>query len=368
MINKGIIVRGFDRGNIGELLMTRRNMLRIFLVTFFVIWAAAATAADGFREFNFGDSLASTQKKGEGLCRFGEEKQNTRWTWISETECIDYSFKGKIKVKLLFQFADDELVKIFVISKDIKDYIEFRYSNYNYLVPILDSENKANTNMSEQRLIQDKVHQLGDEYRYTTFFHNGKWEWEYYYEKKGYRRQELTRREKQLEKENELGVEGWKKFKFGDNTSTLKDKLEGMCSSLEVVSGDDLSEMLTCKEFSFLNQKIDVLFLFQSDALAKIELILDQSMYQTLLPLMKKKYGAPYLELVKNQRYHPYIEFPASNVVLVHKKRDGKVATALKYLRTGYKDADRFKAKTKDKNRSSDLPKKGKTEMILDSI
>lgn len=348
--------------------MTGRDLRSVIFLLSLFFWAGNVSAAEGFREFRFGDSAATTLRRGEGLCQFSETKQHTRWNWITELECADYPFKRNVSAKILFEFAEDELVKIFVISKNIQNYLLTRYPTHSYLVPINGDDRKKDVNLAEQRLFRDKVHQLGDEYRYTTFFHEGNWEWEYYYEKGGHQKQESSRRKKQLEKEQEQGVEGWKKFIFGDSTSTIKEKLQGMCTSVEVVSGGNRNEMLTCHEFSFLEKKIPVMFYFQSDVLVKIELSLDRSLFPTLLPLMKKKYGTPYLELEKNQRYYPYIEFPASNVVLVHNKKGGKVSLVLKYLHKNYRDADRFEVNGTKKDAPVKSEKKGRSEKILDSI
>ena len=337
-----------------------------------ILSTVTATAADGFKEFEFGDSVQTTINKGEDLCRFGKEQKNTRWSWISEIECTDYLFNGNIKVKLYFQFADDELVKIYVVSRNIKNYFLIRKPDHNYLVPRSSKDSRKNlANLADQLLFKDKVHQLGDEYRYTTFFFDGQWEWEYYYVNKGYEKSEKDRKNDLLEDESEGGVKGWKKFNFGDQTSVIKEKLQGMCSSLQVTSGQENSEMLLCQDFLFLDKKIVVLFLFQSAELVKIELLLTPDWYETLLPLLKKKYGTPYSELTENRLYYPYIEFPKANIVLNFKRSDNsqtEINLVLKYLKEGYQDEDLFKLQEEKKVESPKTKEQGKTEKILESI
>ena len=339
-------------------------------IIFFLFSANGILAADGFREFKFGESLDSIQNTGRRLCQFGREVKHTRWPWISRIDCKGYRFKGDIKARLFFEFANDELVKIIVVSKDIKNYLLLRHPEFNYRLPLKTSQEGTGTsNLADALLFKDKVHQLGDEYTYTTFFYEGKWEWEYVYEKSGNREDERRRKKNLLEDEEEAGVSGWDKFKFGESEEVIKGKLEGMCSKIEVVSGTEIDTVF-CSDFTFLNRKIGVFFSFDDTGLAKIELKLTSDRYSELLPLLKRKYGLPFLELEKNEFYYPAIEFPGANVVMAYKRdsgEKGEVWLALKYMKQGYEDLDQTTIKEKMKSEQDRVPRT-KSERIMDSI
>ncbi len=326
-------------------------------------------AVDGFREFAFGDDTKTVMEKGRRLCRFGEVQKDTRWKWKTYLSCTSYQFKKETRVKLFFHFSDDKLVKIYVVSKDIDNYFLIRYPEHNYLVPLIDPKLKKRTaNLVDKLVLQDKVHTLGKEYQYTTFFYQGKWEWEYLYEDPRNKKRELKKREVQLKEEAEGGVKGWKKFNFNESDETIKEKLKGMCSSISVFSVGQDKENLICHEFTFTEKKIDLIFLFYNAGLVKIELKLEQEWYQKLLPLLKRKYGKPYVELTQNMLYFPYIEFTKANVVLSYKRNESKNReswVSLKYLREGYLDGstplDNLKLKF-------DRDGKSEAEEILDNI
>ena len=158
------------------------KFILIFLVFFLLV--SNTFAADGYSVFDFGDSLETTLNKGKELCRFGEMKKDTRWLWKSYLDCSGFRFKRGTYVKLFFHFSDDHLVKIYVVSKVIKDYFLIRYPEHNYLVPLMEKKpSKRMKNLADDLIFRDKVHVLGKEYRYLTFFYKGGWEWEYLYEK-----------------------------------------------------------------------------------------------------------------------------------------------------------------------------------------
>ncbi|MBU2515622.1 hypothetical protein KJ966_30260 [bacterium] len=345
----------------------------IFISVFSILFSGVLSAANGFREFQFGDSYKEVMDSGKELCKFGELEKHTRWNWKSELDCKGYLFKENTRTRLIFQFSDDELVKIFVVSKDIKDYFLIRNPEYNYLLPLKPSTlNPTSTNLADKLLFKDKVHYLGDEYRYTTFFHKGEWEWEYLYEKKGNQRDDIRRKEKQLEEEMEGGVIGWSKFKFDEPESEIKMKLEGMCSSISVLSGGGVDQLLQCNDYVFLDKKIAVLFFFKESGLMKIELKLTGEWYDLLLESLKRKYGFPYLELDKNDYYYRSIEFPKANVILAYKSGENgndSVWLSLKYVKEGCEDEDQVQIQMRQKGKTKpEELKKTKTERVLDSI
>ncbi len=327
-------------------------------------------AADGFREFKFGESPETIQEVGLKLCRFGKVTQHTRWEWIKRLDCTGYKFKGAIKARLFFEFSEDELVKIYVVSKHIEDYFLIRDPEFNYRVTLKPALKKSgSTNLVDNLLFKDKVHRLGDEYRYTTFFYQGNWEWEYMYERKGNRDDERRRRTDLLDDEEESGVSGWDKFDFGEVEADIKSKLEGMCSNISVTSNGDL-DSITCDDFVFSGEKIRVIFLLDQAGLGKIELQLTSEWYAKLLPLLKRKYGLPFLELKKNNYYYPAIEFPKANVVMAYKRDNSdaqQVWLTLKYMRQDYEDKDQTNFRKKAKDGPDAIPRT-KSEQLMDSI
>jgi hypothetical protein len=334
-----------------------------------LIWNLAF-AADGFREFRFGDSLDTIKNTGQRLCSFGEVTKHSRWPWRTLIDCKGYRFKKDTPVALYFQFADDKLVKIHVVSRDIPNYYLIRYPEFNYLFPkINQSLSASSSNLADRLLFKDKVHQLADEYRYLTFYHEGKWEWEYIYQHKSYVHDEERRVRNLLEEEAEAGVKGWNKFKFNDSQEAIKDKLVGMCSALAVESGSGV-ESIKCGDFIFLDTKIEVYFIFETSGLVKIELKLPTDWYDQLSPMLKKKYGLPYLELTNNTLYYPSIEFPEASVVLAYKNGPNAahgVWLTLKYIKKGYADKDQVSIQKKESKKSDTTPS-SKLDRILDSI
>ncbi len=347
-------------------------MKNVLVVTVLILFFSSSSfAVSGFREFKFGDSVETVKKKGEKLCRFGKATKDTRWFWKFHIECSDFKFKRGIKTKLFFQFSEDELVRIRVVSKDIEDYLLVRHPRFRYLVP-LPRDESLNTavNLADELMIKDKVHLIDKGYRYTTFFHDGAWEWEFTYELADFQEEENTREQDQLEEEEEKGLPGWKKFNFSDSHETIKEKVEGLCSSSKTSIDAHGSRVLICHDFHFMDEKIDLLFIFESGMLVKMELRLEKKWYEVLLPMLKQKYGQPFVELGKNKLYFPYIEFPKVGIVLSHRVEESSNKTvwiSLKYLKEGYIDSDVLVGddqapKTEEKK------KKGRSEEIMDSI
>lgn len=328
-----------------------------------------AFAANGFREFRFGDSLDTVRKTGEKLCSFGEVTRHSRWPWRTSIDCRGFAFKRNISALLYFQFAEDKLVRIHVVSTEIPNYFLIRYPEHNYLLPKVRAKSTdAAPNLADRLLLEDKVHKLADEYTYLTFYYEGNWEWEYIYQQKNYPRDEAQRVRELLEEESEAGVKGWNKFKFDDSQEMIKDKLEGMCSALTVESGSGV-EYIKCADFVFLDTKIEIFFFFQGSGLVKIELKLPNDWYEQLLLALKKKYTLPYLELVENPLYYPSIEFPKASVVLAYKSDpgSGKVWLTLKYLKKGYTDKDQVSDSKNEKKKMEEIPS-SKQERLFDSI
>lgn len=226
-------------------------------------FAVNVSGADGFREFDFGDDYETLRNKSRGLCRISALQNDTRWPWISRADCRNYRFGGSAQARLIFFLSEEELAQVYVISKDIENYFLIRPNELNYLIPKNPRDSRSKTmNLADRLLFKDKVHQLGDEYRYTNFYYNGNWEWEYFYELKGFAEDEKRRRRRQLEEEMEGGVEGWSKFRFDESETEIKEKLEGMCTEIKVTSGTGGEELINCFGYEFLDRTIQVRFFF----------------------------------------------------------------------------------------------------------
>jgi hypothetical protein len=221
----------------------------------------------------------------------------------------------------------------------------------------------------DEMFFKDNVHYLKGVYRYTTFFYNNRWEWEYLFEEDTFLRDERKRKEERLRKEREAGLSGWSKFKFGETTGKIKEKIRGMCSTMKVKMGTNKRETIRCDRFSFMDRKIDLLFTFSESTLVKIELLLDKSQYQLLLGLLKRKYGPPYRELGENELYYPSIEFPEKNIALYYSKTVSSktdVGLVLRYTKEGYSDTSQS-----DANKDSKAKEAGESNRAtrwLDSI
>ncbi len=344
----------------------RLNKFIIFLVFFLMV--SNAFAADGYRFFKFDDSSETILKKGKKACQFGKVKKDTRWPWKSYLDCSGFRFKKGIYAKLFFHFTNDRLVKIYVVSKEIENYFLIRYPEHSYLVPLVeDNPGKQMKNLSDKLILQDNVHVLGKEYQYLTFFYKGSWEWEYLYEMDRNKRREKERRQKQMRDEEGKGLTGWSGFYFDDTSELVKQKLDGMCSSIKVSMEGQKKGMIRCNDFEFLEKKITVMFNIMNEKLVTIELKLEQDWYDALVPILKKKYGRPYAELTRNELYFPYLEFPKVNLVLFH-FRDSldKVWVSLKYFKEGYFDFERVK-NTKNK-KGTPVDAQIKTKKMIDAI
>lgn len=336
-----------------------------------IVLSSVAIAADGFRVFEFGDDVETVLTKGQSLCRFDEVYKDTRWPWKSYVECRGFDFKDGILVKLYFDFTDMNLVKILVVSKDIPEYKLLRNGDHKYLVPLAQrSDPSSLKNVADRLILRDKVHKLKGEFKYTTFFYNGNWEWEYQFEKPGNEEEEKSRKQEQQEDEKEKGLTGWTKFEFGDSNEKTKQKLEGMCTAIKVISGKQNTEVVRCSDFVFLKNKVTAQFTHQDSKLVKVELLLNSDWYDRLLPLLKKKYGFPYIEVAKSKIYHPYIEFPRVNVVMSHKpdpSLEKPIWVSLVYLQDGYDDVEIEETQSKGKTSPID-EKQSALEEIIDSI
>ncbi|MCP4757221.1 MAG: hypothetical protein GY866_40680 [Proteobacteria bacterium] len=342
----------------------------VVLSVLFMLVISKGFAVDGFRDFEFGDTSDTVFEKGSKLCRFGKLKSDTRWPWKSYLSCSDFVFKKKVKATLYFQFSDDDLARIYVVSKDIDNYFLIRHSRKDRLLPLSRPKSRRSVeNLADDLIVQDQVHVLENEYRYTTFFHEGTWEWEFVYADTDAIRKDRIKEQEQLEEEVDKGVKGWRKFVFDDSDETIKEKLEGICSQTKLFSGIQARKNIYCSSFPFMEKKIDVLFGFVEDKLVKIELKLQLDWYKRLLPLLKKKYGQPYTELPDNKFYFPYIEFPEDNILMSHKVEElspDKVWVSLKYLNAGFIDDLELgvEKKTKKKLRK----KKSTSEKLMDNI
>lgn len=329
-------------------------------------------AVDGLNEFEFDDTIEQVQETAMGKCTIGQVHKSTRWGWKTFLDCNGYKFKKGVNVYLLFEFADGNLTRIYAVSKKIDDYLSFRYPHqyYNYLLPMKNVNSQhGSSNLADQLIYMDKVHQLGDQYIYTTFFHKGKWEWEFRYERSNHKKVEKRFKVEQLEDEQEKGVRKWNSFTFDDTYDRVQKEIEGLCSETKITSDLDTKKYIDCLDFTFIGEKVKIRFGFIQLKLVKVELELKRKWYGILLPILKKKYDFPYTELKENRLYYPYIEFPDKNVKLFHRLENNSetVFVSLRYLKEGVEDTDQYKNIEKPKKKVFKKIK-SREEKIMDNI
>ncbi|MCP4295765.1 MAG: hypothetical protein GY786_09180 [Proteobacteria bacterium] len=339
----------------------------IILITFLFVCLVPGYSVTGFSIFSFGDSPTEISRKGEPFCTFDPVKKDTRWFWKSYLVCTDYNYKG-VHTKLFFEFFDEELVKIYVVSRDIKDYFLIRHPQEGFLVP-LEIGNKASkgSNLADELIFKDKEYLVAPGQKLTHFFFDKKWEWEVSFEDSDYERTNLNNMESQLEDEQEKGLDVWNNFKFDTPVEEIKSQLQSQCSKVEMQISTNVvgRRNFICLEYLFIQQKVQVIFSFMEDKLVQIKLLLPYENYDTYSPLLKKKYGMPYTELEKNKIYHPFIDFPQKGVTLAHNPLDPK-HIYLRYQKEGFVDKDELMQVEEKKKALKNT--KSKDEVILDNL
>ena len=345
---------------------------KLLLLLGFFLFLVNQTTAQVFQDYSYGDSAEQIREIIGDKCQIQPVKKDTRWEWRSQMGCYNFDYKG-INSVIYFQFSDEDLNRISIVSKKIPNFFLFRDAKNRYLLskaPLSDLTENSN-NLVDKLIFQDKVHYQKDGQKLTYFFYKGEWEWELLFEKEGYQKNEKRQIREQLKEESKKGVKGWKSFQFNLSSRDIRTRLEGLCSK---ISHDKKAvfqgiKRLVCHDFSFLDQKISINFKFYDNKLVTINLLLPTSFYQTLLPLLKEKYGTPYIEYENDQDYYPYIIFPANNLELCYiKSQTQKALLSLKYIKKGYIDPveiKQFKEKT-DKKRLKKI--KSKSEVIMDNI
>jgi len=310
----------------------------------FISLAGNLRAVEGFKNFRFGDSYRVVSEKGQGQCEFAKPVKDSRWTWLTAVECQNFFFKEGVRVKLYFLFSDDRLIQINVVSRDIPNYPLIRQvgRHYDYLLPIAKAKaEKPISNLADKLIFQDQVHLLEPGHRYTTFFYQGTWEWEFWLADVDALARNQERERETIEEEQQKGLKGWNRFIFGDSADIIKEKLEGLCSETRISSDLDQRKTILCKQFPFVEVKIEAHFFLVQDELVKIELRFPAEWYEALRDQLKRKYGLPYRELEENGIYYPYIEFPEKNVLLLHywgSPDRTAIGVTLIYYREGFKD------------------------------
>ncbi len=339
----------------------------IILTTFLFLFPVPGYSATGFSIFSFGDSPTEIKSNGNPFCTFNSLKKDTRWFWKSYLYCTDYNYKG-VHTKLFFEFFDDELVKIYVVSKDIKDYFLVRHPQEGFLIPLEkgDKTSKA-SNLADDLIFRDKEYLVAPGQKLSHFFFDNKWEWEISFEDSDYESTNSDKMESQLEDEQEKGLDGWNNFKFDTPLEEIKSLLQSQCSKIEMQISPNVvgRRNFICSEYLFIQQKIQVIFSFVEDKLVQIKLLFPYENYDTYSPLLKKKYGVPYTELEKNKIYHPFIDFPQTGVTLAHDPLDPK-HIYLRYQKEGFVDKDELMQVEKKKKALK--KSKSKDEVIIDNL
>ena len=210
-------------------------------------------------------------------------------------------------------------------------------------------------------------------YKYINFLHDGSWQWEFVYEDIQFLQEDIEKQENQLAEEADKGLTNWNDFLFDEDDQAIEKKLEGFCSARKTIAALNTRKVIHCSDFKFMNAKIDVFFGFESDGLVSIELNFEPKWYETLLPLLKKKYGdpgSPYSELKKNDSYYPYIEFQEKNILLIHKvglPPKNEVSVSLFYYKEGYLEKKELQGDA-GKEKTPNEKVREKTKQLLDSL
>ena len=350
-------------------LIPMRNLSFVIFLIF--LFASKTFAVDGFNEFNFADHPDTVLDAGRRKCEFARIVKDTRWLWKSYLSCKNYDFKKGVKATIHFDFSNNELRKIYVVSVDMKDYFLLRHPRHEFLIPIQKIiRKKTLINLADELITKDKIHVIDKDQRYINFFYKGRWEWEFVYKDVKYVKKDLEKEEDQLEDEAEEGLTNWNDFAFDDEDEVIKKKLEGFCASSKTVAALNSRKVIHCSDFPFMKSKINVLFSFINNRLINIELQFEPSWYETLLPLLKRKYGQPYSELEKNDYYYPYIDFPGKNILLIHRitpKTEKKVMVSLIYYKEGYLDKKVLRGEI-EKEKSPTDKMRERSNKILDSL
>jgi hypothetical protein len=350
-------------------------LLKLWL--FFLIGFGGIGSIDAsvFLDFAYGDSPEQVREKASGKCRTLPIETDNRWRWRSQMKCENLVYK-KVRTTVYFQFSHQELSRVVVISKNIPNYFLIRNPRNTYLLPRQQSgaSDQAETNLQDKLIFRDKVHYQSPDQKLTYFFYKGNWEWELLFEQSGYHKKERQEIRAQLEKESGKGGKGWKVFQFNNSPREIRGKLEGICSKINLDEKRIFQgiKTLKCRGFSFLDQKISVYFKFYEEKLTTINLVLNPSFYKTVLPLIKKKYGTPYVEFKADADYYPYILFPQDSITLHHKVLsdtvDQGVKLILQYVRKGYVDPV-VQKQIQEKTRPEKLKKiKTRSEIIMDNL
>lgn len=345
--------------------------LLIFLTLLFLS-QGSLFAVNGFREFRFGYSPKRVQEEGKKRCTFGKYQQDTRWNWKSTLECSNYRYKG-IKTVLYFEFIDDELSRIIVLSRKIPHYSILRRPEEMLLKPMRSQKGSHGKNLADILMFEDKSHQMEPGLTMTQFFYSGNWEWELEYKVDNY--QSIVRRKNkaQLDEETEQGVKGWNLFKFDDSLETVQTNLKGFCKNTKIVASlrSPNRKDLFCYEYNFQGDAITIRFSFQTGKLVRINLQFPKKWYSILLPLLKRKYSYPYREVPENPYYLPFIYFPKMNIVLFTHQQDqktGKALVTLRYQKEGFVGFKKIKRKKRVIQKKKIPRQKTLEENVLETI
>jgi len=340
----------------------------IFLICFLI--TSPLFAVEGFKVFEFGDNHSEVQEAGNKYCRFSELLHDSRWAWKSYINCKGYRYKGT-KTQIFFEFVEDELVKITVVSKVIPNYFLIRSPKLIIKTPKDRKKRKKQVNLADELMLEDKVHVFDQTRKLVYFFYQKKWEWELSFFNPKYHKHAKQREEKQLKSEVEQGLAEWKGFAFEDPLQMTKEKLEGLCSSTKTLPLGSKQKILQCFDFSFSGEEVRVEFLFTELTLQRIEVLLGKKWYAKLLEPLKKKYGTPYRELGENPIYYPYLHFPKKNILLAHrysKKKKEPLIVFLRYIKEGYEKPAENSVKKDKKEPKMDQKKSKKSDINLEDL
>jgi len=330
-------------------------------------------------EYDFGDSPTVVKNRFHNQCSFSTLKTNSQWSWVKTLECTGYKFQ-RVLTKLIFEFSDNKLSRVYIVSIDIPNYFLIRSKNNLLIEKASVTGEKNKSNPYRISLFSDRVHRYENGHVLTYFYYQGKWEWELKMETSGYAEEETEKKRKQLEDEAGKGLSGWANFKFDDEVAKMKENLEGLCTSIEIDNRTYLKgkKVMICSDFPFIGKKITLNLVFLDARFVEAILDLAAKDYYTLLPLLKKKYGMPYQEGIETADHYPFIFFTKANITLGYdsgETQKPEPQVQLRYSKEGYFDNSKpiptIKKTTppngKNPNQKSTPPMSG-NDLILESL
>lgn len=311
------------------------------ILSFSLILFGSLLTGFAFNQFEFEDSPETITSKYQDQCTFTKQFDDFQWLWIKKLECKNFKYK-RVNTKLIFEFSTNKLVRVHIVSIDIKNFFLIREKS-NLLVSKKRNQFGSKIKGYNNSLLEDRIHKYGDHKTLTYFYYKNNWEWDLVFEDPDYVEEERQKQKEQLENYKDKGLKGWANFNFDDTVNRVKENLEGLCAELEIDNKKYLSgkKIMNCKQFPFAKEKINLDLVFKDLKFVEAILHLNSQNYKKLLPLLKRKYGKPYQEAFETMDHYPFIYFSRFNILMTFQSKlqsDHEKQLILKYSKVGYFD------------------------------